>query len=113
MVVPDSSSAQKVPAIDGLLEYRKDKQELYVRSNETWNVLAKEDKIQQEMDKRYNSNLEKNKKLEQKVCNVKKIASRFINTREGYMFFFHISYFISYFIKILLQVLLLYDIHEM
>ena len=42
VVVPDSSAAQKVPAVDGLLEYRKDKQELYVRSNKTWNVLAPE-----------------------------------------------------------------------
>ena len=45
MVVPDSSAAQKVPEIDGLLEYRKDKQELYVRSNKTWNVLARENKV--------------------------------------------------------------------
>ena len=42
VVVPDSSAAQKVPAVDGLLEYRKDKQELFVRSNNTWNVLAQE-----------------------------------------------------------------------
>ena len=45
MVVPDSSAAQKVPAVDGLLEYRKDKQELYVRSNNTWNVLALDNKL--------------------------------------------------------------------
>ena len=42
VVVPDSSAAQKVPAVDGLLEYRKDKQELFVRSNNTWNALAQE-----------------------------------------------------------------------
>ena len=46
VVVPDSSAAQKVPAVDGLLEYRKDKQELYVRSNKTWNVLASENKVE-------------------------------------------------------------------
>ena len=46
VVVPDSSAAQKVPAIDGLLEYRKDKQELYVRSNKTWNILAPENKVE-------------------------------------------------------------------
>ena len=45
VVVPDSSAAQQVPAVDGLLEYRKDKQELYVRSNETWNELALESKV--------------------------------------------------------------------
>ena len=42
VVVPDSSAAQKVPAVEGLLEYRKDKQELFVRSKKTWNVLAAE-----------------------------------------------------------------------
>ena len=46
VVVPDSSAAQKVPAVDGLLEYRKDKQELYIRSNKTWNVLAPENKVE-------------------------------------------------------------------
>ena len=45
VVVPDSSAAQKVPAVDGLLEYRKDKQELYVRSNKTWNALALDNKL--------------------------------------------------------------------
>ena len=45
VVVPDPSAAQKVPAVDGLLEYRKDKQELYVRSNKTWNVLVLENKL--------------------------------------------------------------------
>ncbi|CAB4004934.1 Hypothetical predicted protein [Paramuricea clavata] len=59
VVVPDSSAAQKVPAIDGLLEYRKDKQELYIRSNKTWNALAPENKIIQETDKKYKLNLDK------------------------------------------------------
>ena len=45
VVVPDSSAAQKVPAVDGLLEYRKDMQELYVRSNKTWNALALDNKL--------------------------------------------------------------------
>ena len=45
VVVPDSSAARQVPAVDGLLEYRKDKQELFVRSNETWNVVALESKV--------------------------------------------------------------------
>ena len=45
VVVLDSSAAQQVLAVDGLLEYRKDKQKLYVRSNETWNVLALESKV--------------------------------------------------------------------
>ncbi|CAB3983885.1 Hypothetical predicted protein [Paramuricea clavata] len=48
VVVPDSKTAQKVAGIDGLLEYRKDKQELYIRSNKTWNVLAQKNEILQE-----------------------------------------------------------------
>ncbi|XP_028404228.1 uncharacterized protein LOC114526893 [Dendronephthya gigantea] len=45
VVVPDSAVAQKVPAVDGLLEYRKDKQELYVRSKNEWSLLAKEAEV--------------------------------------------------------------------
>ena len=45
MVVPDSAAAQKVPPVPGILEYRKDTEELYVRSNETWNVLVDEKKV--------------------------------------------------------------------
>jgi ribosomal protein L24E len=45
VVVPDSSTAQKVPPIEGLLEYRKDNQELYVRSNKAWNMVAQEEKV--------------------------------------------------------------------
>ena len=45
MVVPDSAAAQKVPPVPGILEYRKDTKELYVRSNETWNVLVDENKV--------------------------------------------------------------------
>ena len=47
VVVPDNTTAEKVPDIDGLLEYRKDMQELYVRSNKTWNAIALEEKVGQ------------------------------------------------------------------
>ena len=47
VVVPDNTTADKVPEIDGLLEYRKDMQELYVRSNKKWNALALEEKVGQ------------------------------------------------------------------
>ena len=40
VVVPDSATEQKVPDIDGLMEYREDKQELYLRLNKSWNALA-------------------------------------------------------------------------
>ena len=45
VVVPDSAAAQKVPPVPGLLEYRKDTKKLYLRSNETWNVIGEEKKV--------------------------------------------------------------------
>lgn len=45
VVVPDSETAKKLPAIPGLLQYRKDKKELYVRANKTWKVIAPEKKV--------------------------------------------------------------------
>ena len=42
VVVSDSYSARKVPAVPGLLKYRKDTEELYVRVNESWSVVAQE-----------------------------------------------------------------------
>ena len=45
VVVPDSIAAQKVPAVPGLLEYRKDTEKLYVRSNEKWNAIGEENKV--------------------------------------------------------------------
>ena len=46
VVVPDDAAAQKVPPVPGLLKYRKDNMKLYVRSNETWNVIGEEKKVQ-------------------------------------------------------------------
>ena len=34
-----------MPAVPGLLQYRKDNKKLYVRSNETWKVIAPEKKV--------------------------------------------------------------------
>jgi hypothetical protein len=34
-----------VPAVPGLLEYRKDNKKLYVRENDTWEVIAQEKKV--------------------------------------------------------------------
>jgi hypothetical protein len=45
VVVPDGEAAKKVPAVPGLFEYRKDNKKLYVRSNESWNVIAPENKV--------------------------------------------------------------------
>ncbi|XP_028413234.1 fibrinogen gamma chain-like [Dendronephthya gigantea] len=45
IVVPDNSSVSKIPGISGILEFRKDNQKLYVRSNERWNAIAEEKKL--------------------------------------------------------------------
>ena len=45
VVVPDSATAKKVPAIPGLLEYRADRKKLYVRANKTWNLLTQEKEV--------------------------------------------------------------------
>ena len=43
--MPDNASAKKVPAIPGLLEYRKDQKKLYVRANKTWSLLTQEKEV--------------------------------------------------------------------
>ena len=45
MVVPDNATAKIVPAISGLLEYRKDQKKLYIRANKTWNLLTQEKEV--------------------------------------------------------------------
>jgi hypothetical protein len=45
VVVPDGETAKKVPAVPGLLEYRKDNKELYVRANETWKAIVSGKKV--------------------------------------------------------------------
>ena len=45
IVVPDATAAQNVPPVPGLLEYRKDNKKLYIRSNETWNVVGEEQRV--------------------------------------------------------------------
>ena len=43
--MPDNTSAKNVPAIPGLLEYRKDQKKLYVRANKTWSLLTQEKEV--------------------------------------------------------------------
>ncbi|XP_028391546.1 uncharacterized protein LOC114516311 [Dendronephthya gigantea] len=45
IVVPDNGSVSKIPAVSGILKFRKDNQKLYVRSNERWNVIAEGKKL--------------------------------------------------------------------
>ena len=49
VVVPDNVTAQKVPKIAGLLEYRQDQKKLYLRANKTWNLLTQEKEVIQRM----------------------------------------------------------------
>ena len=53
MVVPDSAAAQKVPPVPGILKYRKDTEELYVRSNETWNAIVDEKKVHNDIHRTF------------------------------------------------------------
>lgn len=45
VVVQDSGAARKIPAVPGLLGYRKDTEKLYLRSKDSWNVIAEEGKV--------------------------------------------------------------------
>ncbi|CAB4035578.1 Hypothetical predicted protein, partial [Paramuricea clavata] len=68
VVVPDNTTAEKVPDIDGLLEYRKDMQELYVRSNKRWNAIALEEKGKQEINRLENLINKINTSLSKSKC---------------------------------------------
>ena len=45
LVVPDNVTANKVPSIAGIMEYRKDKKQLYIRVNKTWNEIAQKKEV--------------------------------------------------------------------
>ena len=45
VVVPDGKTNSKIPAVPGLLKYRKDTKELYIRANESWSVVAQQKKV--------------------------------------------------------------------
>ncbi|XP_028397006.1 uncharacterized protein LOC114520857 isoform X2 [Dendronephthya gigantea] len=48
VVVPNAAMDKQAPGVPGLLKYRTDKNELSVRSNGTWEVIAPEKKILEE-----------------------------------------------------------------
>ena len=87
VVVPDNATAQKVPGIPGLLEYRKDEKKLYLRANKTWNLLTQEKEVkgkliqlEESMDARFKqlkaTSAELKKKIEATDVDLKgKIAS--------------------------------------
>ena len=45
VVVPDAKTSKKVPPVPGIMQYRQDEKKLYIRSNETWEVLEPERKV--------------------------------------------------------------------
>ena len=47
VVLNDEKSSKEVPAVSGLLAYRKDIQSLHVRMNDSWKALLEEEKIHQ------------------------------------------------------------------
>ena len=46
-MLEDEKSSKRVPAVSGLLAYRKDMQSLHVRMNDSWKTLLEEEKIHQ------------------------------------------------------------------
>ena len=57
VVVPNAQAAEKVPPIPGMLAYRKDNEELYVRADKTWKIIAQNEKVIK-LDKEFNNKLE-------------------------------------------------------
>ncbi|XP_046839650.1 uncharacterized protein LOC124433845 isoform X4 [Xenia sp. Carnegie-2017] len=51
IVVPDNNSLKKVPNIEGMMVYRKDKNKLYVQEDKQLKALAEEKKILQTLNK--------------------------------------------------------------
>ena len=45
LVVPDNETSNKVPSVAGMMEYRKDKKQLYIRVNKTWNEIAQKKEV--------------------------------------------------------------------
>ena len=45
VVVPDNATAKKLPRIDGMMVYRKDKNKLYVQKDKKLNAVAEEKKV--------------------------------------------------------------------
>ena len=45
LVVPDNTTAKKVPSVEGMIVYRKDKNKLYVQGDKKMSALAEEKKV--------------------------------------------------------------------
>ena len=45
MVVPDNATAEKVPAIAGMMMYQKDNRQLFIKVNKTWNEIAQKKEV--------------------------------------------------------------------
>ena len=47
VVLEDETSSKRVPAVSGLLAYRKDIQSLHIRMNDSWKALPVEEEVRQ------------------------------------------------------------------
>ena len=43
--MPDNATHKMMPNASGILEFREDNQELYVRANKTWSLLMQEKEV--------------------------------------------------------------------
>ncbi|XP_028406473.1 uncharacterized protein LOC114528962 [Dendronephthya gigantea] len=62
LVVPDNTTAEKTPLIDGMIVYRQDTEKIYVTKHEKLHPLADEEKVL-ETKEELNKSLEKNNKI--------------------------------------------------
>ena len=44
-MIEDGEKFDRIPKIHGLLAFRQDNQSLYIRKNESWKVIAEEEKV--------------------------------------------------------------------
>ncbi|XP_028405295.1 uncharacterized protein LOC114527801 [Dendronephthya gigantea] len=51
VVVPDAETHDKVPNISGILAYQKDTEQLYLRKNDTWKIIAEKEMVKNVEDK--------------------------------------------------------------
>ena len=45
VMIEDGEQFDRIPKIHGLLAFRQDNQSLYIRKNESWKVIAEEEKV--------------------------------------------------------------------
>ena len=67
VVLDDEKSSKRVPAVSGLLAYRKDIQSLHVRMNDSWKTLPVEEKVHKIICMMYNDTFLKKSLLDVEI----------------------------------------------